>query len=446
MAQPVQIVVGGGGVNPVAGATEYNNAALAGVQGYVEKSGYGIWGYENYEILATGGFRLLNGLTFSQDDVLFFVPTGINYDTAGTSAYSNGFNTNKVLTALVGRLGWIQEPGFALTLDSTNSTSRSGRRYNDGSFHSLVTLQNVLDTMPQRAASASQFNSYLTALQRGIILRCLNGVFSEPELISQSLMYTRDEPEYIETVPNTGKFVGVQITVPPAADIAVQIDSVALHFDGARTFNLYVFNDLKTAPILIKEVTTEANNQVIVDLQDCILNHIGGANHGGIFYIGYFQDDLGSVKAIREDDADIAEGTVYRTEFIESKVTGPLAFNRNEISYIRESSAGINPHITVFRDHTWSIIKKPALFDNVIGLQMAAQIIEQMMFTMRSNGTEREAKDATSRMQLALELTGTAPITDGPHTTGLRKQIDQELKRLAAAFQPRKKSTVLQTC
>lgn len=446
MAQPVQIVVGGGGVNPVAGATEYNNPALAGVQGYVDKSGYGIWGFENYEILATGGFRLLNGLTFSQDEVMFFVPTGLAYNGEAGSGYSNGFHVAKAFGALVGRLGWIQEPGFALTLDSTNSTSRSGRRFNDGSFHSLVTLQNVLDTMPQQAASASQFNSYLTAMQRGIILRCLNGVFSEPELISQSLMYTRDEPEFIKTVPNTGKFAGVQITLPPAPDIAVQIDSVALHFDGAVTFNLYVFNDLKSAPVLTKEVTTEANNQVIVDLQDCILNHIGSGNHGGIFYIGYFQDDIGSVKAIAEDDADIEEGTVYRAEFIESKATGPLSFDRTSISHISEQSAGINPHITVFRDHTWAIIKKPALFDNVIGLQMAAQIMEQMMFTMRSNATEREAKDATARMQLALELTGTAPITDGPHTTGLRKQIEQELKRLAAAFQPRKKSTVLQTC
>lgn len=445
MAQPVQIVVGGGGVNPVAGATEYNNPQLAGLTGYVDRSGYGIWGYENYEILPTGGFRLLNGFTFSDGEVMFFVPTGLNYGVADTSAYTNGFNATQVLSALVGRVGWVQEPGFALTLDATNLTSRSGRRFNDGSFHSLVTLQNVFDTMPQRGASQLQFNAWLTALQRGIILRCLNGVFRDPEYISQSLLYCRDDADGGTAISNTGKFVGVQITVPKSPDIAVQIDSVALLFDGAATFNLYVFNDLKSAPLKTVEVTTEANNQVVVSLQDCILNHIGGSNHGGIFYIGYFQDDLGSVRAIREDDADFTHGHVYRAEPIESDATGATSFDRDEIRYTRESS-GINPHISAFRDHTWKIVKKPSLFDNVIGLQMAAQIMEQMMFTMRSNATEREGKTAAQQMQLSVELTGVAPITDGPHTTGLRKQIQQELERLSKAFQPSFKSTVLQTC
>ena len=189
--------------------------------------------------------------------------------------YTNGFDVDKVISALFSRLGWMAQSGSPV-LDDTNSLSKSGRFFNDGSFHTLVSLNTVKSIMEQSNASDADFNSYITTTQRAIILRCLNGVFSDQEYISQSLLYDRigysnnDQP-----LPNLGKFVGIQIKLPSVINLATQIDSLSLYFDSVATFNIYIFNDTIAAPIFTIPVTTVANAQTIFPLDSIILNYVG---------------------------------------------------------------------------------------------------------------------------------------------------------------------------
>lgn len=444
MSKPIYIKVGGNGpYDPAPGDTDILIPSLKGLEFYIEAGDGGPLLYSLYSPLTSGGARFTDPLV---EDIEYWVHiSGILYANDTTGSYTNGFNYNKVMAALVGRIGWMQTPDSP-TLDSTNLIARSGRRFNDGSFNAIVTLNNIKAIMEQKSASNTDFNAFLLSLTRATILRCLNGVFDDVEYISQSLLYNRwSTGNNDHVIENTSKFIGVQIKLPPAVDMAVQIDSIALYFDSVKTFNLYVFNDVKQAPIYTKSVTTEENSQTIIELDDFILNYVGGANHGGVFYIGYFQDDLGDTKAIRETNVAFFANAPYGSLTIESPATGETSFNRQSISYNLDTN-GLNPHISVFRDHTWQIIKKPSLFDNVCGLQMAAQIIETMLLSTRSNGTERALKDGGDKLMLSMELTGTAPISDGPHTTGLRKQIEQELERLEDAFCNDSKSMVLNTC
>lgn len=447
---PVQFIVGAGGNNPEADSAEWNYPALKGINGYIDKSGFGIWGFENYEVLASGGIRLLGGKTFADvgdEALLTFVPVGPAYNISDTDAgkYTNGYNRNEVLNKLVGRLGWIQT-GEAQALDVLNGTSKSGRFFNDGSFHTLVSLKNLYDTMELKEASEAAFNAYLTTAQRAIILRCLNGVFNEPEYVSQSLCYKRrgfgnnDQPLNIQA----GTFIGWQIKTPSLVDLAVQIDSLSLYFDSAKTFNIYVFNDIKKEPIYTKEVTTEAGNQVVIELDEFILNYISNNNHSGIFYIGYFTDDLDGAKPIWETNVDFLSGFTYGANTIISAADGH-EFNRGLFQYTTQAS-GLNLHISVFRDHTWQIVKKAALFDNLIGLQMAAQSIEQLLWSQRSNDTERGLKNDADKVGANMELTGTAPISEPPRTTGLRKMIEQELTRVKQNFFPKQKAVSTALC
>lgn len=445
---PVQIKVGGGGTNPVAGAAEWNEPLLKGVNGYIDKSGFGIWEFSNYQVLKSGGIRLLNGLTFSDTEVLSFVPVNAFYDATNTNGYTNGFNTSLVLSKLVGRVGWLQSPDVP-ELDILNSTSKGGRFFNDGSFHALVSLKNIFDTMEWAVSAdeptALEFNAYLTSVQRATVLRLLNGVFPEPEYVSQALAYTRwsggntDQP-----LPNNGKFVGYQIKVGNVVDLAFQIDSIGLYFDSDVTFPLYIFNDIKEQPIYTKEVTALANDQTIIELEDFILNFISSSNHGGTFYLGYFQDDLGGAKAIWETNIEFSNGNVYGLTTIESEATGST-FNKKLFQYTTRTN-GLNPHISVFRDHTWQIIKKASLFDNGLGLQTAAWALETLIWTQRSNGTERGLKTAVDKVSASLDLNGVAPISDSPHTTGLKNMITQELNRLKKSFCPDPKPQSMTVC
>jgi hypothetical protein len=445
MIKPVEIVVGRGGpYDPVAGTTECPMVAFAGQQLWVEKTGYGPYDYDKYQERSGGGWKLIGaGNTFVNGERWFVHFTGLSYGTGQTS-YTNGFNYSQVISAMFGRVGWRQ-PSITNSpvLSSINTTSKGGRYYQD--FHALVTVKNLKDVMEEAGASDSSLNNYLEAVQRGIALTCVNGVFNEPEYLSQKLLFNRSWAVNDQLVTNGGYFVGVQFRVPPTPDIAVQIDSVALYFDSAVTFNLYVYNDAIKAPLAVMEVTAVANSQTLVNLSDVILNYIGGSNMGGSFYIGYYQDDIGNAKAYWEQGCTYARDS-YGWTFIEAdRKLAEYDFNRQNIRR-NNVNYGLNLHVSTFRDHTWQIVKKAALFDNVIGLQMAAFAIEQIIFSTRSNGTERILKEAAAEVNAQLELNGVAAISDSPYTTGLKKQITQELLRLKESFFPKPKAQSVSLC
>ena len=443
MQKPIEITVNGAGpYDPVAGTSDCNIPTLTGQDLWISKAGYGPYNYSLYSVISTGGFRLI-GDTFQPNEKFFVFAVGVAFGTT-SGTYTNGFNYAKVVSALFGRVGWGQSAGDPV-LNSNNLLSKSGRLFNDGSFHSLVNLSNINQVMDKAGVSDVDFNTYLEALQKAVILRTLNGVFCTPEYISQSLLYTRWNSND-EVINNGGKFVGVRIKVPPAENISVQLDSVALYFNEAKTFNLYLFNDVKKAPIWTGSITTVANSQVIVNLSDIVLGHLGGDNHGGIFYFGYFQNDLGTAKAIDESNINYpGYRFMYLAHHFESDSVGASDFDRKEIS-TTTTTFGINPHISVFRDHTWQIIAKAALFDNVIGLQMAAQVIEQTLYSARSNSGERSLKDAIDKNMGSLALEGYAPISDGPQTVGLKKQIAAELMRMRDSFFPKAKPQIISLC
>lgn len=376
----------------------------------------------------------------------FFVQlSGIAYGTDAT-AYTNGFCLAQVMSALFGRIGWMQTTGNdEPTLNSTNLISRSGRYFNDSSFHALATLTNIKAVMEQKSADDTAFNSFLESLQRAMIMRCVNGVFNNPEFISQALMYRRWG--YLDTpIANTGRFIAWRIVVPPVSDLATQIDTISLYFDRDCTFNLYLFNDAKAAPVWMQSVTAVAETQTVITLNDVVLNYIGGNNLGGIFYLGYFQNDLGLAQAIRESATNFKTMAPYSATMIEATPIGSNNFQRNNIGYTSYYTYGINMHLSVFRDHTQAIVKKSALFDNAIGMQMAAQCIELSMYSTRSNATERILKDSAQVFAASLDLTGTAPISDAPQTIGLRKQITSELTRVKDSFFPKAKPQSMPIC
>jgi hypothetical protein len=443
--KPVEIVVGRGGIyDPVAGATECPMPTFAGQQLWVEKIGYGPYDYDKYQERSEGGWKLLGvGNTFVNGERWYVHFTGLSYGTGQTS-YTNGFNYSQVISALFGRVGWRQPSiSGSPVLASVNTTSKGGRYYQD--FHTLITIANIKAVMEEVAATDSSLNNYLEAIQRGIILQCVNGVFNEPEYLSQKLLFNRSWAVNDQLVTNSGYFVGVQFRVPPTPDIAVQIDSVALYFDSAVTFNLYVFNDAVKTPLAVIEVTSVANSQTLVNLSDIVLNYIGGANLGGTFYVGYFQDDIGGAKAYWEQGCEYARNS-YGWTFIEAdRKPAEYDFNRQNIRR-NNVNYGLNLHVSTFRDHTWQIVKKASLFDNVIGLQMAAQVIEKIIYSTRSNASERILKEAATQLNAQMDLNGVAPISDSPRTTGLKAKIDKAFADVKESFFPKPKAQSVSLC
>lgn len=432
MSLPIQITVGGGGTNPVAGATQWNNPAIAGQTGWIEKSGYGPLRFQDYTVLSGGGVQLLNGLAFGADgEVYFWHSVGLAYQTED-GVYTNGFRYTSVMNALMGRIGFRPhtETEFSGLVDSTNQLARSYRYYND--FHAIVSAANLKAVQPDKAISDVNFNNYLQSLQRSAVMRCLNAVFSEKEYIEQRLLCDYEEHTAEQLIPNESKFVGYQIEVADRFDIAVQIDGANLLFDSDITgLPLYLFKAGKKSPVWQTTVNVTAYEDTHVSFSDLVLSYVNGATRGETFYFGYFQDDLGAAKAIRrnEDWEDDTNAFSYESIVADKKV-GVTDFNRDQIG-CTNVCYGLRLEVSSFKDWTQIIVKKAPLFDEAIGLTMAAMVIEQVIYSLRGNGTERLLKGGITEAALMQDLTGVAPVSDGPPPVmGLKARLDRELKRV----------------
>jgi len=431
MGKPIEIIVGAGGNNPAAGTSVCNIPTIKGQEFYIEKIGYGTYNYSLYSALSIGGFQLI-GNTFADGERFYVHPTGLTYGTASGS-YTNGFDFSRVIASLFGRVGWRQPiKANSPIINSTNQLAKGYRYFNDGAFHTIITVDNIKATMDEASASDNNLNAHLESLQRAAIMRCLNAVFREPEYIKQYLLLDRIG-QNDKVIENTGLFVGYEINLAPVMDIGIQIDSATLLFDQDVTFNLYLFKDGKKSPISVIEVSAVAGEATVVNFSDLVLNYIGSATKGGRFYFGYFQDDLGSARAIQEQVCSKDTACFCAQPMQSKKVIGEFDFNRNQRSYTIQPY-GINLEMSVFRDHTQVIVKKANLFDEVIGLTVASMTIEQIIYTCRSNTNERVLKDELSKIGIQLDLNGVAAISDSPKIKGLNDRIEEELKRLRKSF------------
>lgn len=445
MNKPIQITVGGSGpYDPVAGATDCNIPAIAGSVTWVEAAGYGPYPYSNYVVKPTGGFRLLNGDTFKANEIWFVHASNFSFSGSG-SDFSNGFNYTAVINALFGRIGWRSSTlDDQPVLNSNNQINKSGRCFND--VHALVTIPNIKAVIDNPACSDSQFNAELEALQRSVIMRCLTAVFSEKEYVDQTLLYERGQGNGT-TVTNTGLFCGYDINVTKSFNKSVQVDSVVLTFDSDITFDVYLFKEGKKAPIWQQEVTAVANEQTVVNLNDLVLNYINADTKGCRFFLGYFQDDIGSAKAVKEPVYCWNKTLLFYAEpFTSAKIPGQTDFDRNVIAG-SGSPYGINLQVSSFNDWTSIVVNKPGLFDEMIALTMAYTIIEKVVYATTSNGTERILKQAITQAGAIQDLTGSAPVSDGPPAvTGLNKRIEREVKRVKESIFREPKSQVVSLC
>lgn len=439
MSKPVEIVVGRGGeFDPVAGTTVCPMPLYAGQSLWVEKTGYGTYDFTKWAELSGGGW-VLTDTQFINGERFYIHFTGTSYSTE-EGTYTNGFNRNAVISALYGRVGWREPNPLSPVLSNINTLMKGGRAFQD--FHSLVTVDNVRSVMENAAATDDQFNAYLEAIQRSALLRSVNGLFkgcfaSEP--LTQKVLFRRTWQPNDTLIENKGQFVYLALRLPPKESIGVKIDQIALYFDSDVTFNLYLFHDAQKLPLSVIQVSAVADSQTLVTLPDMVLNYISNNAMGGTFYIGYFQDDLNGAKAYYESYCERFSDVYFWTFGEADKTPGQYNFNRRNVR-MNNVNYGMNFHISTFRDHTNQIVKNPALFDDVIGLTMAANVVEQVVYSTRSNGTERILKETIGEFGAQMDLNGAAPVSNTGYVPSLKKRISEEYKQLQQAFFPKPKS------
>lgn len=343
-------------------------------------------------------------------------------------AYSNGYDLGKVLPALRQRLGWRTDA----SLNATNETSNSGRYFDDGGFHAVVTVPNIKAVVPAPA----DLDTYFTQKQDTAIIKSLQSVFNQQEFFEQTFLYDNTDIGLDQLIVNSGKAVGWKIRMPRRMDVSLKVNSLQLYFDGAATFNVRLYKQGSTTPLKTQLVTTTGNTKTSQALTDWYLNYA----ESPVYYIVYFQDDLGSVKAIQEQAYMKCPKMFAADAFITD--TSGTTFERAEISY-STLPYGLNLKISSFRDFTENIVNQPQLFDEIIGLTMAQMVIEDILYSTESAAKERILKEQLQQVGLRVDLTGVIPVENTAKIFGIHQRIAAEVKKVAGSFYRKPKAQVI---
>lgn len=360
--------------------------------------------------------------------------------------YTNGFDIDQVLPALQQRLGWKQ-PTLANSpvINDDNAKSISGRNFGQ-SFHAMCTINNLKSNQEDPAISDDDFNDYLSTLQNDMIMRSLNEVFRSQELLEQVLLYTRFGYNDIPIV-NQSQFVGYVINIANDKAISTAINFLTLYFTQSVAFPIYLYEDGVREPLLSLQVSVDAWERTLWELDGSDGDHpqiVLKFVRGRRYYIGYYQDDLGTAQAIREQIDQWATSLCFEAYPLSAPLDGAgFGFNHNyrQFPFL---PGGINMEMISFRDHTQKIIRKANLFDEMQGLQMAAFALELINHSMRTNRDQRQSEQQSQ--QTYLELNQAYPTKEVPVTPGLKSRIDREIGKLKQTFFPKQGAVSLPMC
>lgn len=334
---------------------------------------------------------------------------------------------SKIQESFTGRIGWRQPTlsGYDI-VDSDNLSSSTGLYFNSD-FHRLTTIRNIKECQEDNLINDGDFNTYLSDLVRSSLVKVLNSVFDNNDLIENFVLY----PYAInyatsDLLPNGGDFVGYEIRVANDKDITTIINSVIAEFDSVDTFDLYIFNSNKQDPISDPiPINTLAKTGKYKSIQQ-VLEYSSDIYKGGRFYVGYYTDVL-TAKAVNRSYELSSVKKIPNTFSIRpikvSNWTDRTLFDLQSVIYTSHSN-GLNFDLSSVNNYTDRIISNIRLFDTAIGYQVAADVLELIISSTRDNSIEREVKAIAN-----LELNGTN--SEGmPHTIGLKTQIKRETDKI----------------
>jgi hypothetical protein len=349
--------------------------------------------------------------------------------------------SDRIQSEFLGDLGFRQpfDDTYAI-VDSNNLASASGLYYQDASDY--VTIQNIIDCQSYSEIDSIDFNTYLKRLQNDAALKvCQKVINKESDLIQDINLYPF-EKSFDNTIEKTNSFVGIKIEPNTFNNTRIlKIKWIELCLDSAVTdLPIYLYNSNKPETyIKSTTITTVANESVILNIDDwfCADNE---SNKGGYYYLGYFESDLGSAKAVKKD-YELSDNLITTKYYYIIPVA--LSYSGTKIdvtSYTEKSdSYGLNLGISIYNDYTELILSNKSLFWQAIQYQLAERVLNIIKTSIRSNISERLNKENIE--EINFELYGNRDAGIVGLTGKLTQEIDN-LKKMLFYKPPMRQSTL----
>jgi hypothetical protein len=287
----------------------------------------------------------------------------------------------------------------------------------------------VYDNLEMVNAEEADFNGCLTRLQNSAILNSLSAVFDEDTLIEQSMIFNR-RADNSTSVDRVATKMGYKIVLSRDASYCSVIRSVSLLFAESGSIEL-IFSHSTAGELMRKTIEVDANVEQVEQI-DLPLFYTSDKYKGGFFFVWFVTDLL----PVELEYSDFNTTKLFRAEPFEGD-------DLNDVSHTSRTY-GLNLEICSYQDFTQVIKSSQYVFDTLIGLQMAATVMELIINSTRSNRTERITKEAIAR--LYTDLNQMYPTPEFPYSTGIRGQIAREIKRVKKNMLPKCKGITITPC
>jgi hypothetical protein len=280
---------------------------------------------------------------------------------------------------------------------AANQATSSGMYYQD--YHPLVTVAHLHQVAPGGLSDAD-FNTWWADLTRAAIVKYVGAVmrrYEVPSVFENLRLYNfatvLDDPMTM----SGNAFVGLEIELAHVNNIKVVLDSIGLLFNGTLTDKtFYLFHSSQAAAITTITASATANTETWTALTDKVMNFVNDTYVGGRFYIGYKQQDLGTVRPLKRD-WDCGNIKRYASlfsvrPFQVSDFTGTTLFDIDDIDYTSDTY-GLNLELSSVNDVTKQILTQKSAFTDLIGTGVAVEVLERLANSTRDNEVKKETRD-----------------------------------------------------
>lgn len=354
-------------------------------------------------------------------------------------------------------LGWRQHYNtdeFSISEDLTKS--ETGQYFQD--IHPLVTLDSIYSIIPEFAQAKTEgedynvlFSKWLEQKTMASILKVIERFYSEKladnaaRNIIESKVLFDGAGRLADVVRNSNSIVGFEIIPIRAQGVTLKIEKIGLQFNKPGKFNLYLMHTSNPEPIKTIQVDYTKNGGVQwINTDDLYLPYMSDdTDAGGSWFLCYNQNDLPEDMQAIQKNRDWSQApcrTCNRLDYINwqawsqyleihpFRVPAPDTMAMWDVQdniYTYQTNYGINLKVTMECDITDILIDQRRAFQNVIGLQVAADMIREFAYnpSFRINRMQQNF----SRNELLYELDGDS---QGYKKSGILYRLDKAMEAL----------------
>lgn len=250
-------------------------------------------------------------------------------------------------------------------------------------------------------------------------------------------------------VPEGSNFVGFELVPIRANGVTTKIEKIGLQFTGTQDVTLYLYHSSRTQPIKTQTFTrTRDGGMQWFDVTDFLLPYSSSEiDSGGSWYLVYDQTAVSTGRAISKDkdwskkpcgtcDRDEVSSHRIWSKYLEvhpfkiasDQVVGGAIWDVANNLYTYETNYGLNLQLTIECDITDIIIQQKKTFQNIIGLQVAIDMLREFAYNPSYKIGRKQQNPGMDKMSILYELDGDS---QSYKKSGLGYQFSEAMKAVS---------------